>query len=419
MAKALLTLAESSELMWRAFLQGDVVRASSLARHCLRIDPRHARAKILQAVFAWRNGATDLGLSLCRQAFAANPRDLEIIKVAARQHMEAGQTAEGIYYYREALVLTGDLVGAGDFRQFPDADAGTAYLVAQIDLALALLAAGQWAEGWKLYETRVPRELNVAKFVPGHSAAGPLLVLPEAGFGDAIQFARYLPKCPKGTIAWTRPTMHRLLESLDCGLDVLSAPLGAAPPEHGSWAFSMSLPHHLGLPLPTSAPYLGAGIVPSSRVVARAGLPAVGLVWGGSVGASRDRLRSLPGENLYRLLAYDKVHWHVLQQGPYLAALSHWHDKSSLTQHGSADFLETAELIQALDLVVTVDTSVAHLAGALGKPCWVMLSTVPDMRYPGLGAATPWYAEHRLFRQPKPGAWGAVIDQVLAGLDRL
>jgi hypothetical protein len=141
--------------------------------------------------------------------------------------------------------------------------------------------------------------------------------------------------------------------------------------------------------------------------------PNVGVAWGGNPAHSNDRRRSMPASALDRILAVSGINFVNLQVGPRggetgLADLS-----PRLT-----DYAETAALIACLDLVVTVDTSVAHVAGALGRPAWVMLPYAPDWRWILGRDDTPWYASLRLFRQEAPGDWEAVTASVAASLQR-
>lgn len=389
--------------MWRHFLRGDHSAASRLARSVLNVRPQHSRAKSIQAIFAWREGDVEQGLKLAAQAVAYDPTDIEALKVAARQFMEVGKFEEACTYFEMQRQLKPGLES-------------------EMDLAFGYLCAGRWEEGWALHEARVAPELKVARFTPAEpewdgQLTMRVLVLPEAGFGDAIQFARYNTSLPQGSVVWTRKSLARLLDTT--GVETCYDQLGSKPPAHSAWAFSMSLPHILRQPQPSGAPYLGRGIEPSPQVARRVGRPAVGIAWGGSPLAPRDRLRSLSGEHLAKLLEYDGVDWHVLQQGPYLASLRPFAHLPHIYTYEVSDFLDTAQIIQALDMVVSIDTSVVHLAGALGKPTWCILSSVPDFRYQGLGDTTPWYDSVRLFRQDLPGQWAGPVTRVLGALEAL
>ena len=178
----------------------------------------------------------------------------------------------------------------------------------------------------------------------------------------------------------------------------------------------MSLPRVFATRLdtiPAAEGYLQAD--PALTAAWRATLPDgpnVGLAWAGNPAHSNDRRRSLPAAVLERILAVPDISFVNLQVGPRATEIGLADLSPRLT-----DYAETAALIAALDLVVTVDTSVAHVAGALGKPAWVMLPYAPDWRWLLGRDDTPWYSSLRLFRQPAPGDWDAVITAVIGALE--
>jgi len=252
-------------------------------------------------------------------------------------------------------------------------------------LGILLLARGEHREGWDYYENR--------RAFPGLAAPPPgfpewggevvesLLVLPEQGLGDQIMFARYVPQLVargmRVTLA-TPPPLAVLFRHL--GAEVVAVD-GATPiARHDAWCLIGSLPRHLGT-LPTEA-YLPGG----------AGGSGVGMML---TGGPRAADRSLPDDMAARLAD--------------LGRSLHPQDT------GARDFSETAEIIRGLSLVVSVDTSVAHLAGAMGKQVWVLLPEPSDWRW-GRGASSPWYPTARLFRQARSGDWGAVVEAVRSQL---
>jgi hypothetical protein len=188
----------------------------------------------------------------------------------------------------------------------------------------------------------------------------------------------------------------------------------------------MSTPHLLGTTLetiPARVPYLAAPaeLVEAwrGRLGAKTGL-RVGLTWSGSQTHVSDWARSIPFDALRAVLDVPGVAYHSVQKdvrpgdAEALAA-------SAVVDHRAAlsDLAETAALISELDLVITVDTSVAHLAGALGKPVWILLATRVDWRWLAEGTTSPWYPTARLFRQAKPGAWGPVLAEVRTELEKM
>jgi Flp pilus assembly protein TadD len=299
------------------------------------------------------------------------------------------------------------------------------------NLAVAALLAGDFARGFAEYEWRKRHDRFRHDFVnlpgpvwTGDDPAGrTILVHAEQGFGDTIQFARYLPLIAARGGRVVLACDARLVCLLDTLPGVAVVPVEGSLPPYDAWIDQMSLPRVFATAsstIPSATGYL----VPDPVRVATwwAALPPgrkVGVAWAGNPGHSNDRRRSLPPDALAALLAAPGVRFVCLQPdahagqqpGPQVGTARPPELPARL-----ADYADTAALIANLDLVVTVDTSVAHLAGALGVPCWVLLPFAPDWRW-RLGCAdSAWYASVRLFRQPIPGAWHDVVANVTAEL---
>ena len=267
-------------------------------------------------------------------------------------------------------------------------------------LAMLLLALGRYAEGWPLYEARRRiGGLNIpAPRLPypewrGEDLTGKrLLVVKEQGLGDQIMLARFVPELERrgAQVAYLcDPSLERLLRAN--GIDARGLPAGSSYPSADYWVLAYSVPLRLGLTLETvtGQPYLAA------QPWAAAG--GVGVKVRGSPTHRNDRNRSLSPAAARQL-----------------EALGSDLDPAAT---GAADFQETAQIIAGLDLVVTVDTSVAHLAGAMGKPVWILLSAVEtDWRWLRDRSDSPWYASARLFRQTTIGQWGDVLEAVKQAL---
>jgi Tfp pilus assembly protein PilF len=289
------------------------------------------------------------------------------------------------------------------------------------NLAAAALLAGDLPRGFAEYEWRKRHDRFRHDFVSLHgpvwNGSDPrgrtILVRAEQGLGDTVQFARYLAAIVQrgGTpLLACEPSLIPLLKCM-AGVEVISKhdPL----PEYDAWIDQMSLPHVLGTTLatiPLSAGYLSAD--PASIPAHCAGLPSgrrIGLAWSGNPMHRNDRRRTPPVEVFAPLAAL-----------PGIPVVSLIPDRTLPGIAGPArpltDYAETAALIAALDLIVTVDTSIAHVAGALGKPTWVLLPYAPDWRWLLQRNDTPWYDSIRLFRQPSPGDWASVIASVIAAL---
>jgi tetratricopeptide (TPR) repeat protein len=297
------------------------------------------------------------------------------------------------------------------------------FVQAHWNLATAALLAGDFARGFAEYEWRKRHDRFRHDFVDlpgpvwtGDDPAGrTILVHAEQGLGDTIQFARYLPLIAAGggqpVLACERPLLP-LLATLP-GVRVVAK--DGELPRYDAWIDQMSLPHVFATrpkTIPSAAGYLRAD--PARVAQWRVRLPAgrkLGLAWAGNPAHSNDQRRSLPAAAVARLLAVTKDSVVNLQVGPRAGEARLPELAPFLT-----DYAETAALIANLDLVLTVDTSVAHVAGALGVPCWVMLPFAPDWRWMLGRDDTPWYASLRLFRQPRPGDWDGVIRAVAAAL---
>ncbi|SCK19154.1 tetratricopeptide repeat protein [Vogesella sp. LIG4] len=314
---------------------------------------------------------------------------------------------------------------------------------ARMNLGQLLLAQGRFDEGWPHHEARYDtpamqawlRQRAAAPCQPwrGEPLAGKrLLVLPEQGYGDDIQFCRYLPWLKAQAPAWLtlvcRTPLKPLLATLQ-GPDALFTRDEALSviDDYDYWVYPLSVPlyHHTRLDsIPGTQPYLGA--TEERRAQWQTRLPAgglrVGLAWQGNPAHANDRERSLPDlMPLTPLWTVPGVQFVSLQMprepAPPLAM-----PEFALTDLGSsvADFADLAAIISQLDLVICVDTAIAHLAGALGVPGWVLLPAYKtDWRWLHGRSDSPWYPSLRLFRQPQRGDWDTPIAEVVQALAAL
>ena len=277
---------------------------------------------------------------------------------------------------------------------------------ARLDLAHVYLGQGNFSRGWPLYEARRAAQDDEQIAAPplanewqGEPLPGRrLLVWPEQGYGDQIQFARFVPELAARGADVTLvapPPLSALFEGL--GVRVVEKAAETELPAPDYWTFLLSTPLHLGVRLETlsAAPYLAA---PAGRRAQWAGFAprgGVGVVWQGR--ATPNPHRSLPSRDLLQPLADAGAHLVDLQPEP------------------GADFADLAAVMEQLDLVVTIDTAAAHLAGALGKPCWLLLPWyMADWRWMQGRDDSPWYGSVRLFRQRAHGDWRGVVAEVAA-----
>ena len=304
----------------------------------------------------------------------------------------------------------------------------------EMSLANALLSDGQLKEGWKAYEARFRAPRAHLRRIPLPEWRGErgrdVLVYAEQGFGDAIMFGRYARMLQKQYeccvhIEVPRPLL-RLFETTR-GVNGVIAYGDNVP----TWIYSavpmMSLPIWCGTDTVDDIPWPGPyfDVEPNRHLRQSidehaAGKFKVGLCWSSGVRTNQPELheiataKSMTLRHLLPLTHIDGVSLISLQKGPP-AAQTNGTAVYDLTD-GLWDFHDTAELIQCLDLVITVDTAVAHLAGALGKPCWIMTPYVNCYRWLGNRTDSPWYSSLTQFQQPAPNDWTAVVANVAAAL---
>ncbi|MBF0304881.1 MAG: tetratricopeptide repeat protein [Alphaproteobacteria bacterium] len=303
-------------------------------------------------------------------------------------------------------------------------------MLARWNQSLAVLKAGMFHEGWRLYENRweapafpSPRRSFAQSRWDGSPPDGrTILVHWEQGFGDTIQFSRYLAllrdRGARVVFECQKP-LSRLMETLD-GVDRLVQAGTPLPP------FDAHLPL-LSLPLlfdttletiPATIPYLRAdpALVERFRgLVAPGPGRRIGLVWKGSGTHDNDRNRSLRLEWLAPLAALPGVVFHSLQKDAGDEAAAAGVELVDLAPHLD-DFADTAAAMALMDLVITVDSAPAHLAGALGRPVWVLVPYCADFRWLIDREDSPWYPGMRLYRQPGPGGWPATLGRLEADL---
>lgn len=297
--------------------------------------------------------------------------------------------------------------------------------------ALALLATGRWTEGWQEYRWRwqwdgfgTPKPAFHQAWWKGEDLTGQtLLVWCEQGLGDTIHFVRYLPlaksRCKRVIFAAPRE-LRSLLEGCP-GVDHMLKENESIPafdahvPLMDLPAIFESTPEHV----PNNAPYLR---IPPLDLVEIPTAPhaqlKVGVVWAGGTRYPKDHLRSLHLTQLKPLLDVPNVAWYSLQVGPKRAELRDLPPSAHIYDLGGKlkDFRDTASVMCQMDLVVSTCTSALHLAGALGRPTWALLSFAPCWRWMLRGESTPWYPTMRLFRQKAYQDWGSAIQSLREAL---
>lgn len=383
-----------------------------LAKKPVSFTVRMTEGKVMAAL-----GRHSQALDAYQKANRLNPKSGEALVGVAVALRKMNQNAQALEYYKAAIKVE---------PLNPEVRWNT---------SLALLSRGDYELGWKLYESRFQcsffkKNLEVLKspqWTGSEDVSGrTVLLLSEQGYGDTIQFCRYAPMLKaRGArvVLKTQEAVRRLLGTLN-GVDevVPNTPVNVAVRAH---SYLMSLPAAFGTTVetvPDNVPYLSAVREDVYRfAVLMNGMSAscqmkIGLAWSGNPEHKNDVNRSMRLVDLANLLELPHA-WVQLQKGVRDIDLqSSTYGKLMNFEGEIRDFADTAALIENLDLVISVDTSIAHLAGALGKPVWVMLPTNPDFRWMLEREDTPWYPSMKLFRQTRPGDWSDVVRNISAEL---
>lgn len=350
-------------------------------------------------------------LEVLERALGLGPPPPSLRRALSRAYSDAGRYADAERQVRAEMTETPDRPGM------------------RLRLAEALLEQGRLAEAWPYYEARLERPDFIwgVKGLPrwdGRTRARMLRVIAEQGLGDTMMFARFVALAAERVErvqVLCRPVLQRLLAASlgSARVEVTSDTLPV--PALDAHVHLLSLPHVLGLgdaaarrpgAYLRAAPSLAAEW--RGRVLAQPGL-RVGLMWRGNPGNAIDSRRSLPIDAAAQLRAAGTgVTWFNLQVDADPARPEP--RPFPMVDLPQRDFADSAALIAALDLVVSVDTSVAHAAGAVGTPLWLLSQPMPGWRWEMGGRESPWYGDVRIFRPPAARAWGPVVAAVVDAL---
>lgn len=425
---------------------GDRGGAQESYRRSALLDARHARARSALGLMLFSGGEPHEGLSLLQEAATLAPGDAIVHSALGKGLRAAGDLGGALAAQVRALALDPRLADAHCERGAVlvlqgEADAARksfetalgldpAHVTAGLNLAISRLLHGDFERGLAGLELRRrlhPDEREQTVFRGrewrGEDLRGrTILVWDEAGLGDNLHFLRYVPLLQErgaSVVLGVPPPLVRLAARM-AGVRVISH--GSSVPAFDCHCPVVSLPLAFGTRLesiPSRVPYLSPDPLLQAQWRERLGNDAefrVGLVWAGNPAHPNDRIRSMPLETLAPLLGLEGVRFLSLQKGPAEAELGRMARAPEPLGKELSDMDDTAAVIACLDLIVCVDTSVAHLAGALAKPVWMMVPHAPDWRWLLGREDSPWYPTMRLFRQDAPGAWAPVIERVAAGL---
>jgi hypothetical protein len=403
------TVQQAIDLAKQLHQAGKLSEAEGIYRQILAGQPNHPEALHLLGVLAAYMGRHETALGLIGRAIGIQPRFPQAFNNLGLTLHAMGRFDEAKAAYEQAISI------------WPD------YSIAHFNLSSTLLLLGDFENGWRELEWR----WQTPQFAPlapktdrpvwdGSELNGKrILIHAEQGFGDTIQFARYIPLVARrgGKVIFQ---CHNELLNLMRGLNDVDQLITHADalPEFDVHCSLLSLPRIFSTNLqsiPHDIPYLKADSSKAetcrTRLNDSTSKKKIGLAWAGRPEHNLDRYRSLSAGALQPMVQFPDASFFSLQKesSAQPKSIIDWTNELR-------DFTDTAALIDSLDLVISVDTAVAHLAGALGKPVWLLLPFVPDWRWLLNRTDSPWYPTIRLFRQPTPGDWNSPIEQIAQAL---
>lgn len=425
-------------------------RAALIFERSAELAPGHPAPWTRLSEALWSMGKFEQSEQAARRAVELSPADPgalvalgNVMQMTARfdeaieQYERASRSDPDNYDAKNNLALT--LLKRGDAKQALErCDSVIARwpqrVEAKVNRALMLMTLGDWARGFAEYEQRweltalAERVERTWRQWDGSDPSGrSILIVQEQGLGDTIQLVRYatLLAGRGATVRVACPeTLWPVVRTVK-GVSEVVAP--GTPPAEGELSVSLSsLPARFGTTVettPAEVPYVSSDVERVTRwrkrLTADAGLK-VGLVWGGGSGNDNDRARSCRLSEMSALAGISGVSFYSLQKGPPAGQLRDAPTGMRISDLGDElnDFGDTAAAIECLDLIVSVDTSVAHLAGAMGKRVWTLLYKGADWRWLIDREDSVWYPTMRLFRQEKLGDWAGVMERVAVELSR-
>jgi len=398
-----------------SFQKGKTKDAISLFRRALNNDPNYYQCLLglgmaLQSVDQYEEAE-----KCYERALGIKPEYAQALNNLGTIQRATGRLCEALESYDRLLALQPDHAD-GHFNR-----------------SLVLLQLGRFQEGWTEYEWRflkfdpeIQRHRNITRWEGQPIHGKRILIHAEQGYGDTIQFIRYARLlAEKGAVVIVEAQDLSIISLLECVDGVTAVYSRAAINETVDYQLPiMSLPMIFRTDLRTIPECHSYIKIPSAKSLAWKPLlqqhekqerMRIGLVWAGRRDQSSDRNRSVPFDLVSILLDCEDFYWYSLQIGEPSPNHPNLIDITSKIH----DFSDSASLISNLDLVITVDTSVAHLVGAMGKPVWVMLKYSADWRWLLNCSDSPWYPSMHLFRQEAPGEWGPVISRISSRLSTL
>ena len=445
----------ANNMLGTLYLQGGKLnQAEELLKKILSLDSKNAFALCnLGVIYSDTNRKAE-AVQLCEQAIAVNPNFTEAYNNLGSYLCQLEENERAAPYLKRAVELKPDYTDAHfnlglvyyRIKQFALAESAFNTVIAQqpnhlgvyYNLGLLKLLLGDFRAGLPLYEHRWQdkqakehiRSFEQPIWLGKDNIKGKTILLhSEQGHGDFIQFCRYafdIEKLGAKVVIEVNHMQYELATTLSDNFSYVIK--GNSLPAFDYHAPLLSLPLAFNTLLETIPAYVPYLKTPADKTLlwqnklGKKTLPRVGIVWSGTTGHLNDHNRSIALKCLGSLFN-NNIAFHVLQKDirasdmgalKLLQAFNNVH----IHQFDLHNFTDTAALIDEMDLVISVDTSVAHLAGAMGKPVWVLLSFIPDFRWLLDREDSPWYPSARLFRQNKQGNWASVIENVKSALEK-
>lgn len=428
---------------------GKTEEAEREARKAVSLAPDHPRAQSYLGALALKRNGLDEAIACSNRALDLDPNFIpahvtvsQVLLIRNRLE-EAAQRSETILDLDGANVSAHTCLGVIRTRQRRPWEALVALEKAlrcnpndsdaMINLAICELSLGRFISGWKHYEARwttqltfcVPRHFSQPRWRGENLEGRTLLLYGEQGFGDTIQFVRYAKLVAEGgarVLLECQPSLKNLLQTV-AGVDRAFS-YGETLPAFDLQAPLLSLPGIFQTTvktIPWEVPYLCPPVTAAQKLPPVPGERfRVGLAWCGSRSQNDDQ-RPVPFRSLQPILEIEPIAFYSFQTRLAAEELQHVNSSSNMVDLSStlADFSVSAAFIQQLDLVITIDTALAHLAGALGKRVWVLLPFAPDWRWTLEGEDNPWYPTMRVFRQTEFGNWSTPVGRVASELRTL
>ena len=422
--------------------QGKLGAAKQIYDKILQKQPNHFDALQLTATIYSQVKQHEVSLQFFDKALQINKTNAAVFNNRGNALKELQRFDEALRSYDDALRIKPDYIDAmnnrgnafKELQRFDEAlksydDAlriKPDFAEATWNKSVLLILTGNYADGWMLYEARLEKE-DTKKDYPRYPQLAwrgqediqgkKILIHSEQGLGDSIQFIRYLEQIHQlgaEIILEVPKTLAVLVSTIKTPITVIEK--GSKLPEFDAYCPLLSLPYVFKTTvdtIPSVVPYLSADKQKVSEWDSRLGVKThkrIGLVWSGSAGHKNDHNRSIPLEVFDDLLKLP-VEWHSLQKEYRTEDKNFLDSHPEVKQHQDklGDFTDTAALIECMDLVISVDTSVAHLAGALGKTTWILLPFFPDYRWMLEREDCPWYPTAKLLRQDDEREWKKVI----------